>query len=337
MPANPTVVFTAPRQVEVQDLPVPEPGPGQLLVRTRCTLISTGTELSCLDGLQPRGQRWSEFGSFPHRPGYSNVGTVVGVGEGVDQAWVGRRVSSWGAHGAYVTADPALCRELPDGVADEDAAFSTLGIVALQGVRRGGIRFGESAIVYGLGVVGNLAAQICAFAGALPVIGVDLAERRLALLGKAPGVVAVDASAGDVPAAVEAATKGRKADVVYECTGNGQLIPKEMAVLRRQGRMVIVSSPLTATREFDFHDLCNAPSLTIIGAHNFSHPAQATLDNPWTMQRDTEFFFDLLDAGRLRVNHLISHRGSVERAPGLYRMLLEDRGSAMGVVLRWPE
>ncbi len=335
MPANPTVVFTAPRAVEVQDLPVPEPGPGMVLVRTHCTLISTGTELSCLDGTQPRGRVWSQYGAFPNRPGYSNVGTVIAAGPDVDPAWVGRRVASWGGHGAYVTAAVGLCREVGDGVTDEDATFSTLGVVSLNGVRRGNLRFGESAVVYGLGVVGNLAAQICAFAGAFPVIGVDLAQNRLALLPQQPGVVAVDASAADVPAAVEAATDGRKADVVYECTGSGQLIPKEVAVLHRQGRMVILSSPLTSTHEFDFHDLCNAPSLTIIGAHNSSHPAHATPDNPWTLQRDTGFFFELLGAGRLRVRHLISHREPVENAPALYQMLLEDRGGAMGVILRW--
>ena len=335
MPANPSVVFTAPRQVEVQDLPVPEPGPGQLLIRTRCTLISTGTELSCLDGTQPRGHVWSEYGSFPNRPGYSNVGIVTETGEGIDSAWVGRRVASWGGHGAYVIAGLGQCKALGDDVPDEDATFATLGIVALNGVRRGRPLFGESAVVYGLGIVGNLAAQICAFAGAFPVIGVDLSERRLSLLPDLPGVVGVDASAGDVPAAVEEATDSRKADIVYECTGSGNLIPKEMEVLRRQGRIVIVSSPLTPTHEFDFHDLCNSPSLTIIGAHNFSHPPQATPDNPWTMQRDTDLFFDLLAAGRLKVSHLISHREPVENAPALYQMLLEDRGSAMGVILTW--
>ena len=335
MTANPTVVFTAPLRVEVQDLPAPEPGPGMLLIRTRCTLISTGTELSCLDGTQPRGHVWSSYGSFPSRPGYSNVGTVIGAGAGVDPAWIGRRVASWGGHSAYVTAAPEQCRAIGDDVTDEDATFATLGIIALNGVRRGYLSFGESAVVYGLGVVGNLAAQVCAFAGAFPVIGVELAEKRLSLLRELPGAVAVNASAADVPAAVEAATGGRKADVVYECTGNGQLIAKEMEVLRRQGRIVIVSSPLTATHEFDFHDLCNSPSLTIIGAHNSSHPPHATPDNPWTVQRDTGFFFELLEAGRLKVSHLISHREPVEDAPALYRMLLKDRGSAMGVILRW--
>jgi 2-desacetyl-2-hydroxyethyl bacteriochlorophyllide A dehydrogenase len=335
MPANPTVVFTAPRQVEVQDLPVPEPRPGQVLIRTRCTLISTGTELSCLDGNQPRGQVWSSYGSFPSRPGYSNVGTVEAVGAGVDTAWVGKRVTSWGGHGGYVTVGVGFCKEVGDAVADEDATFATLAVIALNGIRRGDLRFGESAVVYGLGLVGNLSAQVCAFAGAFPVIGVDVAKKRLSLLRKVPGAVAIDASAGGVPAAVEKATRGRKADVVYECTGNGQLIPKEMEVLRRQGRIVIVSSPLTATHEFDFHDLCNSPSLTIIGAHNSSHPEHATPDNPWTKERDTEFFFELLAAGRMKVSHLISHRESVEDAPAVYKMLLEDRGSAMGVVLKW--
>ncbi len=335
MPTNPTIVFTAPREVEVHDLPVPQPGPGELLVRTSRTLISTGTELSCLDGTQPRGQIWSSYGSFPSRPGYSHVGEVIETGDGVDADWVGRRVASKGSHAAYVTLTPDACWVLGDDVSDEDATFHTLAVVALNGVRRGSLMFGESAVVYGLGMVGNLTAQICRLAGARPVIGVDLSEMRLGLLPDGPGVVGVDGS-GDVRAAVDEATKGRMADVVYECTGSGALIPHEMKVLRRLGRIVIVSSPLTATKEFDFHDLCNSPSLTIIGAHNYSHPPVATPQNPWTMRRDTEFYFDRLSEGDFKVTHLITHRGPAATAPALYQMLLEDRSAAMGVVLSWP-
>ena len=130
------------------------------------------------------------------------------------------------------------------------------------------------------------------------------------------------------------ATRGRKADVAFELTGNGAAIPGEVASLRLQGRLVILSSPRSAS-EFDFHDLCNAPSITIIGAHNFSHPMHATPDNPWTFARDAELFFDWVAAGEMDMSPLVSHRGSPANAPGLYRMLLRDRTQAMGVVLRW--
>ena len=96
----------------------------------------------------------------------------------------------------------------------------------------------------------------------------------------------------------------------------------------------MVSSPSGRT-EFDFHDLCNAPSFTIIGTHNGSHPEHAILDNPWTKTRDSEYFFDMVADGELDMAPLISHRGGYAEAVGLYEMLLADRSEAMGVVLEW--
>lgn len=337
MSSNPTVVFSGSRKVEVEDRSVPEPGPGELLIRTHCSLISTGTELSCLDGEGPRGQVWTDYATFPNLPGYSNIGTVLDVGEGIERDWIGRRVASYANHGAYVTISRERCWDVSREVPDEEAAFFTLSHVSLNGIRRSRLVFGEAAVVYGLGIIGQITVQVCRFAGARPVIGVDLSERRVGLLPDKPGVVGVVAGASDVKDEVASATGGRMADVVFELTGNPDVIPKEFEVLRRQGRCVILSSPLSATKSFDFHDLCNAPSFTIIGAHNGSHPQCATGDNPWTLGRHTEMFFDLVADGELDVSHLVSHREPVENAPKLYEMLLADRSQAMGVILTWPQ
>jgi threonine dehydrogenase-like Zn-dependent dehydrogenase len=124
------------------------------------------------------------------------------------------------------------------------------------------------------------------------------------------------------------------ADVVFEVTGNAEAIPEEARLLRRLGRLVIVSSPRGPSL-FDFHDLCNSPSLTIIGAHNSSHPAYETLNNPWTNHRHAELFFDLVADGRLDVGRLISHRVPYTEAPGVYEQLLEDRSRMMGVLFEW--
>lgn len=337
MASNLTVVFAGSRKVEVEDRPIPEPGPGHLLIRTQCSLISTGTELSCLDGDRPRGEVWTNYGTFPSMPGYSNIGTVLDVGEGVERDWVGRRVASYANHGAQVTVSRERCWPVSRDIPDEEAVFFTLSHVAFNGVRRSRVTFGEAAVVYGLGIIGNIVAQLCQFAGARPVIGVDLSEQRAAFLPKKPGMLAVVPGANDVKEQVKFATGGRMADVVFEVTGNPDVIPKEFEVLRRQGRCVILSSPLSATKSFDFHDLCNSPSFTIIGAHNGSHPPCATGDNPWTMDRHSEMFFDLVADGELEVSHFVSHREPVENAPKLYEMLLADRSQAMGVILTYPQ
>jgi threonine dehydrogenase-like Zn-dependent dehydrogenase len=85
----------------------------------------------------------------------------------------------------------------------------------------------------------------------------------------------------------------------------------------------------------DFHDLCNQPSIRIVGVHNGSHPAHATAADPWTKLRDVELFCDLVLDGELDMAPLITHRRPHREAPEMYAMLLADRGQAMGVVLDW--
>ena len=336
MAANPTVVFTGPRQVVVEDKPVPEVRPGQVLIRTHCSLISTGTELSCLLGDLQRGDIWTNYSKYPSHPGYSNVGTVIEVGEGVSEDLVGRRVTSRAPHAACVLEHPGNFWPVADGVSDESAVFSTLAIICLNGVRRSRIMFGESAVVYGLGLLGQLTARFCHFAGARPVVGVDISEHRLGLLPDEPGYVRA-VGTGDVKAAVSEATAERMADVVYEVTGNPDVIPKEFAVLHEQGRCVLVSSPLSATKSFDFHDLVNGPSHTIIGAHNGSHPIHSSPANPWTQLRDRELFDDMLANKDVEVESLVTRREPIDNAPAAYADLVEDRGREMGIVLQFPQ
>lgn len=332
---NPTVVFTAPRQVAVEDRPLPVPAAGEVLIQTHRTLISTGTELTILNGTFPPKSRWADYGRFPFVPGYDHIGVVVEVGPEVDRAWLGLKVASYASHAAYVLGRPASLRQIHREIPDEEATFFTLAEIAMNGVRRGQVTWGETVAVYGLGLLGQLVARLCHLAGAGLVIGVDLAPGRLALFPRLPRMAALNPAEGDLVAKVQALTRGRLADVVLELTGNPEAIPGEFALLKGQGRMVLLSSPRGPTPLFDFHDLCNSPSYTIIGAHNSFHPAHETPHHPWTQQRHAELFFDLVAEGELEVAPLISHRLPCTEAPRIYAALLADRSQAMGVVLEW--
>jgi threonine dehydrogenase-like Zn-dependent dehydrogenase len=163
---------------------------------------------------------------------------------------------------------------------------------------------------------------------------IDIADSRLKFLPDDPLIIKLNPNEVDVVSAVEKITRGRMASVIFEITGDPNLIPSEFKILRRQGRFVVLSSPRGRTI-FDFHDLCNSPSFTIIGAHNSSHPRYATLDNPWTNKRHAELFFDLIADHQIDVSRLISHRVSYEKAIEIYNMLLIDRSQAMGVLFEW--
>lgn len=333
---NPTVVFAEPGRAVLEDRPMPSPLENELLIRTQTTLISTGTELTILKGEYPEGSYWASYGKLPFLPGYDNVGVVVEVGGSVGSEWVGKKVATYGTHARYVTFDSELARPIERPIPDEEAVFFSISDIVMNGVRRAGVRWGESVVVYGLGLLGQLTVQICRFCGAWPVFGVDVADSRLDYLPKRPGVVPVNPTRQDVVSVVKAATNERMADVVFEVTGDPELIVREFEVLRRQGKFVVLSSPRGKTL-FDFHDLCNAPSFDIIGVHAMSHPPLPTLDNPWTHKRHSELFFDLVADGELQVRPLISHKASFREAPALYQMLLADRSKAMGVVMDWTD
>ncbi len=333
---NSFVSFESPQVVAVVEGSMLAPAEGELLVETAVSLISTGTELTALSADDPPGTVWASLRKFPSTPGYCSAGRVVAAGATADREWIGKRVASAAHHARYDCISTTAARPVPDeGVSDEEAAFCTLAEVVMNGVRRSGVTWGESVVVFGLGLLGQLAVRFCQLAGAWPIFAVDIRDERLALVPDDPGVIRVSAAHGDISEVVGRSTRGRMADVAFEVTGNSELIPSEITNLRQQGRFVILSSPRGQGTLFNFHDLCNRPSYTIIGAHNLSHPEAATLEQPWTGARNAELFFTLVAERKVNVGPLVSHRYSYRDAPCAYAMLLEDRSKAMGVILDW--
>jgi 2-desacetyl-2-hydroxyethyl bacteriochlorophyllide A dehydrogenase len=331
---NPTLVLTGSRQLEVQDYPIPTPSPGEVLVRTICSLISTGTEMNLYSGQSQPGTVWAEMSDYPRLTGYSNIGEVIAVGEGVSQSWLGLRVHNHGKHQAYTLADASKICPVPDHVDSEEGTFTTLAKVVMNGLRRGGVTWGESIAVVGLGLLGQLAVGLCSFLGARPIFAVELSDYRLNLLPSQPCIVGMQGQLSSLKERICQLNDGRLVDVVLEMTGNPSIIPDQPLLLRPQGRLVIISSPRGASL-FDFHDLCNRQSFTIIGAHGFSHPPPGDNNNPWSSARHGALFLNLLSAGEIKVKQLISHRFSFQDAPEAYRLLDNNRQEAMGVILKW--
>jgi 2-desacetyl-2-hydroxyethyl bacteriochlorophyllide A dehydrogenase len=328
------VIFPAPRQVELREVPLEPPGPGQALVRSLFTLISTGTELTALTGEFPPNSAWSRYIRYPWTAGYSHVGEVEALGPGVEGVQPGDRLASHAPHGDRAVVTVARAERVPAGISPEEATFLPLAQITLNGVRQGEVIFGESVVILGAGLIGQLTARYCRLAGARPVILVDQSEARLAHAADLGCVLAHATEEEPVEAAVQRITRGRGADVVFEASGNPTLLSLALRLPRRKGRVVILGSPRGAA-SLDLHDEVHTLGLRIIGAHNSTHPPVETPESPWTLHRHAELFFDLLAAGELDVRSLISHTYPGARAPEAFRMLLEDRTQALGVVLDW--
>lgn len=335
MLTNYELVFKKPNCISLEASALQELQPDQVLIKSSITLISTGTELSLLsDKNKPQGSKWERVSIYPKRPGYSNVGTIIKTGKDVPSKLIGNRVVSACKHASYGITTVDKLRMVPEKIEDRHAVFFTIAVIVMNGVRRSKLKFGDSVAIYGAGLLGQLTARLCKICGAYPIIVVDTSDERLSRIPQENCYIKLNPVKDDVCRNVSDITRTRMCDVVFELTGNSAIIPDELNLLRSQGKFVILSSPMGKTL-FDFHDFCNSPSYTIIGAHNSSHPVNATLDNPWTKERDTELFFDYLLAGFLNVEELISHAEPYTKAIELYNALLIDRTKALGVLLYW--
>lgn len=329
---NPVVTVVEPGRVELREHPPAPLGPRQIRVHATYTLISTGTDLTIVSGDFPPDSAWARYASYPVRIGYSHVGEIVEIGAEVTELQLGEKVLTWCAHMRLGTADAAGAVRLPPGLSDQEAAFGVLGEIALGGVRRAALTLGESALVLGLGPVGQLTAQLARLDGARPVIAADLAGWR-ADLAAACGADHVCRSPAELDATVRELTADG-VDAAFDVTGHPSGVNACAPLVRRLGRILLLGSP-RGPAQIDLHDHVHSRSLQLVGTHNSAHPRVADPNFPWTIQRDTELFFRLVAAGELRVGPLISHVHPWHEAPRVFADLLADRSQTMGVLLDW--
>lgn len=344
MAKNQILYFPRPREAAFETAEIPVPEKNELVIKTCRTLISTGTEMTAYCADYEPGSVWEKNFSCPFYPGYNNAGVVIAAGSDVDQSWIGKRVVTTQPHAAYVKVtlggedDQATggngCVVIPDGIDYDDAVFFTIPQIVMNGIRLSQIKWGECAVVYGMGLLGQFAVRFLLDSGAFPVIAVDTADYRLGLLPDNPAVIPVNAKNCDVKEMVLKHNSGRLADVVIELTGNGDLLTPQSRLLRQLGRLVILSSPKKPVM-FDFHDDCVWPGISIIGAHNFTHPDFPQHSNPWTKERHIEMFFDLVKLGKLDLKKLVSRKVDFRDAAEAYKALDVNRGNEMGVIIDW--
>jgi threonine dehydrogenase-like Zn-dependent dehydrogenase len=225
---------------ELAEIPCPNVGRGQVLIQTRASLISAGTERMLVDfgkasmidkaRQQPEKvkmvlEKVSTDGLFatidavqsklgqPLPLGYCNAGVVAAVGEGVTEFVVGDRVASNGNHAEMVRISRNLCAKIPDSVTDEAAAFTVLSAIALQGIRLARPELGEHVVVVGLGLIGLVTVQLLRAQGC-QVMGIDFDETKLALARKFGAVTVNPAKGEDAVAAGMAFSSNRGVDAV---------------------------------------------------------------------------------------------------------------------------
>jgi 2-desacetyl-2-hydroxyethyl bacteriochlorophyllide A dehydrogenase len=328
------IIFTGKEQVELQRAAVAEPGAGQVRVRATKSLISSGTECICYARLFEAGTHWDRWVQYPFSTGYNHVGIVEQVGADVTGLKPGDRVASRSQHRQYVCADAARFLPVPEGVSDEEAAWFGMACIAQNGVRRAEHELGDTVVVIGLGLLGQLVVQYTRLLGARDVIGVDTAEPRLAMASGGGATFALRRTAGEAKETVEQITSGRLADVVYDVTGHQAVFAPALGLARRFGKLILLGDTGTPSEQRLTGDVITR-GLRIIGAHDNNPPRVESDHAYWTHPNMARLFFTYVQRGQMRLRELITHRYAPSQAPEAYATLLRDRSAAMGVVFDW--
>lgn len=329
------IVFTGKNQVEVYDELVPELGPDEILLQATRSLISTGTEGICLGRLFDPGTHWDRWVKYPFYAGYSLVGRVAAIGKHVRHIHEGERIAIRQSHSQYkvVPAKEPLYR-IPDAVSDEDATWFHLATIVQNGVRRAQHQLGDTVVVIGLGLLGQLVVQYARLLGAQQIIAIDVAEKRLEMARSHGATTILPMGAAEAREHVLALTEGRGANVVYDVTGAAPVFPLALGLACTLGRVVLLGDTGTPAAQQLTGDVITR-GLTIVGAHDNNPPSVSTNHAYWSHLRMGELFFDYVGRGDMRVNDLITHRYAPADAAEAYRLLREERATAMGVLFDW--
>ncbi len=325
------IVFTAPGVLEWEQFAVDDSdlGPTELIVRTHVTVISPGTELARFSGKSPRFDARTTHGPF--LPGYANIGTVLAAGAAVP-AVPGDRVYTMATHASIARVDlrQHLCVPVPAGLADEDAVFARLATVSMTTLLTTIARGGDAMAVVGLGLVGNLAAQIFQNCG-MRVSAIDRSAARRAIAVRC-GLRHLYASADDEQLA-------QHHRLVIEASGSAEALASAVNLAAAGGEIVMIGAPWGGVEN-------SVPSGRLTG-EIFLRFLRLRSGSEWEIPRQPERLaigsihqnsvtaLDWLASGRLQAQPLITHRLPAEAAETAYAGLRSCPDEYLGVILHW--
>jgi predicted dehydrogenase/threonine dehydrogenase-like Zn-dependent dehydrogenase len=295
------------------------------------------------DGLVPTLEAVFSKLDQPIPLGYCNVGLVLDVGEDVSGFAVGDRVVSNGRHAEVVSVPKNLCSRIPDSVSDEEAAFTVIGAIGLQGIRLAQPALGETVVVTGLGLIGLVTVQLLRAHGCR-VLGIDYDAGRLAMAQRFGAEVVNLAAEEDPVAASRALSRGRGVDAVLitASTKSSEPVHQAATMCRKRGRIVLVGVTGLELSRADFYEKELTFQVSCSygpGRYDPTYEEQG-VDYPvgfvrWTEQRNLEAVLDMLDERRVDVTPLVSHRFQVADAEAAYELVAGDEPS-LGILLTYP-
>ncbi|RZL12442.1 MAG: zinc-binding alcohol dehydrogenase, partial [Pedobacter sp.] len=336
----------------LEDIPAPQVEKGKILIQTSRSLVSLGTERMLVEfgrsnliskarqqpdkvkqvldkirteGLIPTLEAVFNKLGEPLPLGYCNVGTVIGVGEGVSEFKIGDRVASNGHHAEFVSVPKNLAAHIPINVSDDAATFTVIGSIGLQGIRLLAPTLGETVVVIGMGLIGMLTAQLL-LANGCKVIGIDIDEDKLNL-SRSWGIITYNPKTGDPVKFVASQTSGLGADgvIITASSKTDEIVSQAARMSRKRGRIILVGvTGLNLSRaEFYEKELSFQVSCSYGPGRYDEQYEQRGMDYPvpfvrWTEKRNFEAVLQALSVGSLQVNDMITEVVDIQNFQKIY-------------------
>lgn len=351
------LVMEPPRNIRFIEEPDQDVGPHDVRVATVYSGISAGTELTRYRGTNPKLIKYwdeqrgvfvpvdatSSESPLPDHAttelvgrGFEQVGRIVEIGVAVEDLVIGDLVYGvWGHRShAVITAEAARLGKLPAEMDPMLGIFTRAGIVALNGILDGEVNIGETVAVFGMGVIGQIVAQLAGIAGA-DVIGCELisARRELARrLNPKMTIVESDAAASDV---VRELTRGRGADVCFEVAGKTAALHEAIRACATSSRVVALGFYQGEATNLYLGEEFHHNRVTIVSSQIGGISPQ--LQHRWNRERLTRTFMQMVADGRIDLASLVTHVRPFEEASEVFRMVDENPAEVMEAVFTFPE
>lgn len=315
--------------IELQELEINDQlQPDEILIETEASFISPGTEIAVYQAKEKVYKKGS-FCEYPWKAGYSNVGTIVSVGSAVTSFQPGQRVFTHGGHGSrIVVKDSKHIVEVPEAIDSPSASLTRMVGISATSLYVADIPTNGWVAVYGLGMVGNLAAQIFQIMGCR-VIGIDPNETRRALAERCGIQYTVGGHPEEVQNAIEELTQGELCQISVDAVGHSKVIMQAMKSTAKFGQVILLGTPRDPV-EGNLTEL-----LADIHMRWISVRGALNLPDLKRQREIQKLAFDWVETGRLKLEPLISHRLPPEQFKEAYEGLMTKQEEYTGVVFIW--
>ena len=324
--------FTEPLCVEVREATLPAPGPERLLVRTRYSAVSAGTELLAYRGQLPRSmaldsslESLQQFSDYPLQYGYACVGEVQQTGSEIDPGWIGRQVFSFQPHASHFLASPEELKIVPEDISAQAAVFLPNMETAVNLVQDGRPLLGERIVVLGQGIVGLLLTSLLARHPLKELIAVEGRPERQDL--------ARHLGADTVLTPEEAAAQVSDADLIYEVSGQPEALNLAITLSGYASRIVIGSWYGSKAVPIDLGGAAHRNRLQLITSQVSS--VDPLLSGRWDKQRRFHLAWEMIR--RIDPTQLITHTQPLDEAGNLYQQLHEGESGLVQALFHYPD